>query len=57
MLHLVPMRYGAYQAARLDRAKGQADLILRGSTSYLYVTVDMPSAPPPGSITSSRMTS
>lgn len=51
------MRYGAYQAAQLDRAKGQADLILRGSTSYLYVTVDMPSAPPPGSITSSRMTS
>ncbi len=43
---LVPMRYGAYQAARLDRAKGQADLILRDGTFYLYVTVDMPSAPP-----------
>lgn len=43
---LVPMRYGAYQAARLDRAKGQADLILRNSTFYLYVTVDLPSAPP-----------
>jgi len=40
------MRYGAYQGARLDRAKGQADLILRGSTFYLYVMVDMPSAPP-----------
>jgi hypothetical protein len=26
---LIPLRYGAYQAARLDRAKGQADLILR----------------------------
>ncbi len=43
---LVPMRFGAYQAARLDRAKGQADLILRGGTFYLYVTVDLPSAPP-----------
>ncbi len=43
---LVPMRYGAYQAARLDRAKGQADLILKGGTFYLYVTIDLPSAPP-----------
>ncbi len=43
---LVPMRYGAYQAARLDRARGQADLILREGTFYLYVTVDLPSAPP-----------
>ena len=43
---LVLMRYGSYQAARLDRAKGQADLILRNGTFYLYVTVDLPSAPP-----------
>jgi putative transposase len=43
---LIPMRYGAYQAARLDRAKGQADLILRDGTFSLYVTVDLPSAPP-----------
>ncbi len=43
---LIPMRYGAYQEARLDRAKGQADLILRDGTFYLYVTVDMPNAPP-----------
>ena len=43
---IVPMRYGAYQAARLDRAKGQADLVLRGGTFYLFVTVDLPSAPP-----------
>ena len=43
---LVPMRYGAYQAARIDRAKGQADLILRDGAFYLYVTVDLPSAPP-----------
>jgi putative transposase len=42
---LIPMRYGAYQAARIDRAKGQADLILRDGTFYLYVTVDLPSAP------------
>ena len=42
------MRYGAYQAARLDRAKGQADLILRDGTFYLYVTVDLPSPPPIG---------
>jgi len=43
---LVPMRYGAYQAARLDRAKGQADLVLRDGVFYLYVTVELPSAPP-----------
>lgn len=43
---LVPMRYGAYQAARLDRARGQADLILRDGTFYLYVTVELPSPPP-----------
>ena len=43
---LIPLRYGAYQAARIDRAKGQADLILRDGVFYLYVTVDMPSAPP-----------
>lgn len=43
---LVPMHYGAYQAARLDRAKGQADLILRGGIFYLYLTIDLPSAPP-----------
>lgn len=43
---LIPMRYGAYQAARLDHAKGQADLILRDGTFYLYVTVEM-STPPP----------
>ena len=43
---IIPMRYGAYQAARLDRAQGQADLVLRDGTFYLYVTVDLPSAPP-----------
>ncbi len=43
---LVPMRYGAYQAARLDRAKGQADLVLRGGVFYLYLTIDLPTPPP-----------
>jgi putative transposase len=43
---LIPMRYGAYQAARIDRAQGQADLILRDGMFSLYVTVEMPSAPP-----------
>ena len=43
---LVPMRYGAYQAARLDRAKGQADLILRDGVFYLSLTIDLPTPPP-----------
>jgi len=43
---LLPLRYGAYQQARMDWVKGQADLILRDGTFYLYLTVDLPSAPP-----------
>ena len=43
---LVPMRFGAYQAARIDRAKGQADLILRDGAFYLYLTIDLPTPPP-----------
>ena len=43
---LVPMRYGAYQAARIDRAKGQADLMFRGGVFYLYLTIDLPTPPP-----------
>lgn len=43
---LVPMRFGAYQAARIDRAKGQADLILKGGVFYLYLTIDLPTPPP-----------
>ena len=31
---LLPIRYGAYQAARLDRAKGQTDLILCDGTFW-----------------------
>lgn len=43
---VIPMRYGTYQAERLGRAKGQADLILRDGTFYLYVIVDLPTSPP-----------
>lgn len=43
---LVPMRFGAYQAARIDRAKGQADLILRSGVFYLALTIDLPTPPP-----------
>jgi len=43
---LVPMRYGAYQAARIDRAKGQADLVFRGGRFYLHLTIDLPTPPP-----------
>ena len=43
---MIPYRFGAYQAARLDRIKGQADLIYRGGQFYLHVTVDMPESDP-----------
>lgn len=43
---LLPLRYGAYQEARLDRVKGQADLILRDGVFYLYLTVEMLTPPP-----------
>ena len=42
---LVPLRCGDYQAARIDRRQGQADLILRDGTFYLYVTIDLPTPP------------
>jgi putative transposase len=42
---LVPMRYGAYQAARLDRAQGQADLMFRDGAFFLAVTIDLPKPP------------
>ncbi len=46
---VVPMRFGSYQAARLDRRRGQADLVYRGGEFYLYVTIDTP-APPVGEV-------
>jgi putative transposase len=42
----IPIRFGAYQAARLDRARGQADLVYRDGTFFLYVTIDLPTPPP-----------
>jgi len=42
---LVPIVYGAYQAARLKRIRGQADLIYRDGTFYLAVVVDVPEPP------------
>src|SRR5713101_3444494 len=39
---LVPFQVGGYQQARLDRIKGQADLIYRNGVFYLAVTLDMP---------------
>src|SRR5260221_9598063 len=38
----VPFRVGGYQQARMDRIKGQADLLSRSGVFYLAVTLDMP---------------
>ena len=46
---IVPLRFGAYQAARLDRAKGQADLVYRDGVFFLYCTLDVPE-PAPGEV-------
>jgi putative transposase len=43
---LIPMRYGGDQAARLESAKGQADLVYRDSTFFLSATIDLPTPPP-----------
>jgi len=42
----VPIRIGDYQKARMDRIRGQADLILRNKTFYLAVVVDAPEPTP-----------
>jgi IS605 OrfB family transposase len=42
----IPFRIGAYQAARLDRIRGQADLLYRNGTYYLACTVDAPEPAP-----------
>jgi putative transposase len=42
----VPFRYGKYLEARLDRVKGQADLLYREGTFYLAATIDLPTPPP-----------
>src|SRR4030067_2433285 len=38
----IPIRIGEYQTVRMDRIRGQADLILRNDTFYLAVVVDAP---------------
>ena len=43
--HLIPFVYGTYQATRMDRIKGQADLVMRDGIFYLYVTIDVPEPP------------
>jgi len=40
----VPIRIGEYQKVRMDRIRGQADLILRNHRFYLAVVVDAPEA-------------
>ena len=44
---LVPFLFGAYQAARMDAIKGQADLLYRQGVFYLAVTLEVPE-PTPG---------
>ncbi len=43
---VMPWVAGAYQRARLDRVRGQADLIYRDGAFYLYVVLDMGDVPP-----------
>ena len=43
---VVPIRFGAYQRERLDRARGQADLVYRDGTFFLYCTIDAPAPTP-----------
>ncbi len=40
-----PIVLAPYQAARMDRRRGQADLVYRDGTFYLYVTVEAPEVP------------
>jgi len=42
----VPIRIGNYQKVRMDRIRGQADLILRKGIFYLAVVVDAPEPTP-----------
>src|SRR5712692_3666414 len=39
--HLVACHFGAYQQARRDSLRGQADLILRDGVFYLYATLEV----------------
>jgi IS605 OrfB family transposase len=42
---IIPVKFGIYQAERLDRIRGQADLIVRDDIFYLGVVVDVPEPP------------
>jgi putative transposase len=42
---LVPITFGEYQGERIDRLKGQADLIYRDGQFHLFCTVDLPEEP------------
>jgi len=42
---IVPIVFGKYQAARLKRIRGQADLIYRDGAFYLAIVVDVPEPP------------
>jgi len=42
----VPMLIGTYQEARMDRIRGQADLILRDGIFYLAATIETPETEP-----------
>ena len=42
---IIPIIFGEYQAARLKRIRGQADLVYRDGTFYLAVVVDVPEPP------------
>lgn len=42
----IPVRLGAYQEARIDRRRGQADLVERDGVFILYLTLEVPDVPP-----------
>lgn len=42
---LIKMIFGEYQAGRMDRIRGQADLVYRDGLFFLYATVELPEPP------------
>lgn len=42
----MPYVFGSYQAANLNRIRGQADLVMRDGLFYLYCTIEFDEAPP-----------
>ena len=43
---IIPISIGFYQESRIDKIRGQADLILRDEKFYLAATIDAPEAEP-----------